>query len=67
VLSLQKPPPPALPVTKTSTGTASLRVKQPSPMTIGECAISNDGTRIAFRASQDGQNDYGSPAATAGR
>ena len=33
-----------------------LRVRQPSQMTIGECAISNDGTRIAFRANQDGDD-----------
>ncbi len=34
-----------------------LRVKQPTPMTVSECAISGDGLRIAFRATQDGQSD----------
>jgi tricorn protease len=62
VLSLQKPA-----AAGTAAGTAAakeldwddihLRVKQPSPMAISECAISGDGTRIACRATVDGQTD----------
>ncbi len=33
-----------------------LRVKQPTPMNATECAISNDGSKIAFRSSQDGDD-----------
>lgn len=33
-----------------------LRVKQPAGMGVTECAISPDGTRIAFRGSQDGDD-----------
>ncbi len=33
-----------------------LRVKQPTPMAITECAISGDGSRIAFRANVDGDD-----------
>ena len=34
-----------------------LRVKQPAGMTVSECAISGDGTKIAFRATSDEQED----------
>jgi tricorn protease len=34
-----------------------LRVKQLSPMTVGHCAISGDGNRVACRAVVDGQQD----------
>ena len=34
-----------------------LRVKQPSAMNISECAISSDGSKIAFRASSDDSDD----------
>jgi tricorn protease len=57
VLSLQKP---------LASGTAShkdidwdgihLRVKQPAPMSARECAISSDGSKIAFRSTQDGDD-----------
>lgn len=57
VLSLQKPAVPNAPASKEiDWDDIHLRVRQPSPMTIGECAISNDGTRIAFRANQDGDD-----------
>jgi tricorn protease len=57
VLSLQKP---------TATGVAPskdidwegihLRVRQPANMNVTECALSPDGTKIAFRASLDGDD-----------
>ncbi|MCI0685506.1 MAG: S41 family peptidase [Gemmataceae bacterium] len=57
VLSLQKPAAANVPAGKDiDWDDIHLRVRQPSPMTIGECAISNDGTRIAFRANQDGDD-----------
>lgn len=57
VLSLQKPAVPNAPPSKDiDWDDIHERVRQPSPMTIGECAISNDGARIAFRASQDGDD-----------
>jgi len=57
VISLQKPLAPNTPASKDiDWEDMHLRVRQPSPMTIGECAISNDGTRIAFRANQDGDD-----------
>jgi tricorn protease len=33
-----------------------LRVKQPSSMAISQCAISNDGTKIAFRSTEGGDD-----------
>jgi tricorn protease len=33
-----------------------LRARQPVNMTVSQCAISNDGTKIAFRASSDGDD-----------
>src|SRR6185436_12089614 len=33
-----------------------LRVRQPSPMNVMECAISSDGTKLAFRSNQDGDD-----------
>lgn len=58
VLSLQKPVAPGMFADKAIDWDGiHLRVKQPSPMTISECAISYDGSRIACRATQDGQSD----------
>lgn len=57
VLSLQKPVAKNAPASKEfDWEDVHLRVRQPSQMTIGECAISNDGLRIAFRANQDGDD-----------
>lgn len=58
VLSLQRPA-----AAGTSAGTdfdwddVHLRVKQPASMTISEVAISNDGSKVAFRATQNGSED----------
>ena len=58
VLSLQKPAAAGTPPTKEiDWESIHLRVRQPSPMSVTECAISGDGTRIAFRATQDSQSD----------
>ena len=58
VLSLQKPAASGAPFSKDfDWENVHLRVKQPSPMQITECAVSADGSRIAFRATQDGQSD----------
>jgi tricorn protease len=57
VISLQKPAAPNTPSSKDfDWDDIHLRVRQPSQMTIGECAISSDGNRIAFRANQDGDD-----------
>ena len=58
VLSLQKPA-----INNVTTGkdidwdNIHLRVKQPASMAINECAIANDGTKIAFRGTSDGIDD----------
>jgi tricorn protease len=58
VLSLQKPAAPGAPPTPgIDWDDIHLRVKHPAPLNITECAISNDGTKVAFRATQDGQQD----------
>jgi tricorn protease len=58
VLSLQKPTAPGAFAGKDIDWEGvHLRVKHPANMTINECAISNDGSRIAFRAVVDGQSD----------
>jgi tricorn protease len=58
VLSLQKPTAPGVFAGKEIDWEGvHLRVKQPAGMTINHCAISNDGSRIAFRAFSDGQSD----------
>ncbi|MBI3406755.1 MAG: PD40 domain-containing protein [Planctomycetes bacterium] len=58
VLSLQKPAAPGAPASKDiDWDDIHLRVKQPAPLPAGECAISNDGSRIAFRATVDGASD----------
>jgi tricorn protease len=58
VMSLQKPAAAGAPSSKDIDWEGiHLRVKQPSPMTITECAVSNDGKRVAFRATADGQSD----------
>jgi tricorn protease len=58
VLSLQKP---AVPGTKQTMQIdfdgIHLRVKQPTAMNVSECAISGDGTKIAFRATVDDTED----------
>ncbi len=57
VISLQKPVAAGAPASKDfDWDDIHLRVRQPSQMTIGECAISADGNRIAFRANQDGDD-----------
>src|SRR5207247_1771505 len=57
VINLFKPAAPNAPAGKDfDWDDIHLRVRQPSQMTIGECAISNDGARIAFRANQDGDD-----------
>src|SRR5262245_20761371 len=57
VINLFKPAAPNAPAGKDfDMDDIHLRVRQPSQMTIGECAISNDGNRIAFRANQDGDD-----------
>jgi tricorn protease len=58
VLSLQKPSAAGASASKDiDWDNIHLRVKQPSPLTISECAISGDGSKIAFRATQDNQSD----------
>ena len=58
VMSLQKP---AVPGTKQSMDidwdNIHLRVKQPAGMNVSECAISGDGSKIAFRAAVDNTED----------
>ncbi|MCS7045390.1 MAG: S41 family peptidase, partial [Gemmataceae bacterium] len=57
VLDLQRPAAPNAPPSKEiDWDEIHLRVRQPTPMTIGECAIAPDGNRIAFRATQDGDD-----------
>ncbi len=59
VLSLQKPAAAgAFPSKEIDFDNIHLRVKQPAPgMISNECVISNDGTKIAFRAEVDGSED----------
>ncbi len=58
VLPLQKPAAAGTPQGKSfDWDDIHLRVKQPANMAIAECAISNDGTKIAFRGIADGQSD----------
>jgi tricorn protease len=58
VLSLQKPAAPGAATGKEIDWEGvHLRVKQPTAMTVGECAISGDGSRVALSGVQDGQND----------
>ncbi len=61
VLSLQKPATPGAPAAppgkEIDWDGVHLRVKQPTPLSVGECAISHDGSKVAFRAVQDGQSD----------
>ncbi|MCI0378749.1 MAG: S41 family peptidase [Gemmataceae bacterium] len=58
VLSLQKPAAPGVAANKLiDWDDIHLRVKQPAGQAIFECAISNDGNRIAYRATVDGQSD----------
>ncbi len=58
VLSLQKPASPGAPASKTfDWEDIHLRVKQPVNMAATECAISGDGSKIAFRGVSDGQSD----------
>jgi tricorn protease len=58
VLNLQRPAAAGAPASKEIDWDGiHLRVRQPSPMPISECAISGDGARIAFKASQEGQSD----------
>ena len=59
VLSLNKPAAPGVPPPKDGEidfDDVHLRVKQPSAMNVTECAISSDGSRIAFRGAQDGDD-----------
>lgn len=57
VLSLQKPLAPGATAGKEFDWDGiHLRVKQPTAMNVSSCAISNDGSRIAFRASNDGDD-----------
>jgi tricorn protease len=57
VLSLQKPSAPGAGANKDIDWDGiHLRVKQPTPMGAAECAISGDGTKIAFRSTQDGDD-----------
>jgi tricorn protease len=58
VLSLQKPAAAdAFPNKDIDWDNIHLRVKQPAGMIINECAISGDGSKIAFRASVDNTED----------
>src|SRR5207244_742722 len=60
VLSLQRPPAAGtLPNKDIDFDNIHLRVKAPAGLgyNIQECAISNDGAKIAFRASVDGSDD----------
>jgi tricorn protease len=57
VLSLQKPAAPGVFANKDIDWDGiHLRVKQPTPMNALECAISSDGSKIAFRSNQDGDD-----------
>jgi tricorn protease len=58
VLSLQKPAAPGAPWSKSfDWDDIHLRVKQPANIAATQCAISGDGSKIAFRGVTDGQND----------
>jgi tricorn protease len=58
VMSLQKPLGPGAFLTKEiDWDNIHLRVKQPASMVITEAAISNDGSKIAFRANMDDSQD----------
>jgi tricorn protease len=58
VLSLQKPAAPGVAASKSfDWDDIHLRVKQPVNMAVLECAISGDGSKIAFRGVTDGQSD----------
>ena len=58
VMSLQKPAAPgAFLGTDIDWENIHLRVKLPAQMNAAECAISGDGSRIAFRATSDGSED----------
>jgi tricorn protease len=58
VLSLHKPAAPGVPAAKEFDWEhIHNRVVQPTFMPATECAISNDGSKIAFRADKDGQED----------
>ena len=59
VMALQKPAaqPSAFASKEIDWENIHLRVKQPAGMTVSECAISGDGTKIAFRATTDEQED----------
>ncbi len=68
VLPLQKPAAAGTPFSKAfDWDDIHLRVKQPVNMASAECAISNDGTKIAFRGISDGKAIFGSPAPTGPR
>ncbi len=57
VLALQKPAVPNTPPSKDiDWEDIHLRVTQPTQAAVNEAAISPDGTRVAFRASQDGED-----------
>ena len=62
VLALQKPTAPgtnpaAAPTKEIDWDDIHMRVRQPVNMAITECAISSDGTRVAFRGTMDNQSD----------
>ena len=57
VLSLQKPAAPSAPVSRDiDWEDIHLRVNQPTTMPVTEAAISQDGTKVAFRSSQGGDD-----------
>jgi tricorn protease len=57
VLSLQKPAAPNAPFSRDfDWEDIHLRVTQPSAMPVTEAAISNDGSKVAFRSSQNGDD-----------
>ncbi|HZZ76889.1 MAG TPA: S41 family peptidase [Gemmataceae bacterium] len=58
VLSLQRPAVPGLfPSKEIDWDNIHLRVKMPAEMNVSECAISPDGSKIAFRAKSDNSED----------
>jgi tricorn protease len=56
VLSLQKPAVPGAPAGGIDWEDIHLRVTQPAWLSASDCAISHDGTRVAFRARENGDD-----------